>query len=414
MVCKTLQLSDTGLPEGDALWPMLRRGKLGPLLYAGRLRFGEREAAEPWHRAFRVDYAASLGSHRVYRDAAAALLQALGVQRVPALLLRGTAVAERLYDDPGLRPYTDIDLLVPRAQLPEAKGVARDLGYHPPEGSLPDGFYERHHLHLRYIAPTTGVPLEIHWALDHPFSLLRVDFDDLFASALIDRLAGAPVLRPSDEDLLILLALHLAKHGTALRGAAPVAVLPRAARRGILLWMVDLHLLIAAHGRTMDWEAIARRLDAWEAVGAVGAVLSQVGAALGTGLPLGAERLAEAAPRAPILARAFAALAGGEARAARGFRALSGAMSRSPAFFGLERAADLPSFLYPPRRWVERHAPSPGSPVLLRRAAHTIHAARRLGRLAWDLGACFASRALPRPGGRRLAVPAAGGTPVQG
>jgi hypothetical protein len=414
MACRTITLSDAGLPRGDRLWSALRRGKLGPMLYASRLRVGDAAPPDPWRRSFRQDYFTSLVSHHAYCAATSRILQEASARGLPALILRGTSVAEGLYDDPALRPYTDIDLLIPRARLAEAKELARELGYEAPNGSLPDSFFERHHLQLRFVAPDTGVPLELHWALDHPFTLYRVDYDSLVANALTGPIGGAEALRPTAEDRLIILALHLSKHASALQ-FLPADELPaHALERNLLLWMVDIYRLVDATDDPLDWDEVVRRAESWEVSGPVGTALQAVAQVLKAPIPAAPlAALVRAGGRPAILERGLARVFVGNGVGSRGLRRLSSRVVSSPALFNLERISGVGSFVFPSAGWVRRHGPWPGGPLPLRRVLQSGRSAMQLSRFFWDLGTRSAAAASRRFTGRSPA-PAARRTPVQG
>ena len=57
---------------------------------------------------------------------AAAVAQATDA---PGIVLKGPAISDRLYPDPGLRPYNDLDLLVARRALQDAKAALSAIGY---------------------------------------------------------------------------------------------------------------------------------------------------------------------------------------------------------------------------------------------------------------------------------------------
>jgi len=403
----TIRIAATGLPRGDALWAAAARGKLGPMLHAGRVAFSASPPPPAWRARFRRDYFASVVSHHLYRGAAAEILREANAQGIPAVLLRGTSVAERYYpEDPALRPYTDLDLLVPRGRLEETKQLARRLGYRPAAGAFPDAFYERHHLHLRYLGTGSGIPLEIHWAVDHPLSTHRIDYASLFGAATADRLVGAPVLRLSATDEFLLLALHLAKHASAVH-ALPPALLPgRAVERGLILWMADLDRIVALRGPAFDWDALLARAEAWEVTPHLGAALAATATVLGTQVPGAVRRRLLAAAPVGALERACAHLANGHGPLSRRLRAWSGKLSAGPAFFSLERGAELARILLPPAAWVRRHGPAPALPVSLRRGLHMAYTAGRgLGMLA-EIAALVAARG-PRHLSRRDSLPEA-------
>lgn len=53
---------------------------------------------------------------------------ALGVADIPVRVLKGAAVAHTVYDDPAMRSYGDVDLLVPAERYDEAVGVLEATG----------------------------------------------------------------------------------------------------------------------------------------------------------------------------------------------------------------------------------------------------------------------------------------------
>lgn len=57
------------------------------------------------------------------------ILQALRENGVNAVVLRGPEFADRLYPQPGLRLFTDLDILVPRVSVETASTTLRQLGY---------------------------------------------------------------------------------------------------------------------------------------------------------------------------------------------------------------------------------------------------------------------------------------------
>lgn len=64
-----------------------------------------------------------------HRQLLAQLLPALADQGIPALLLKGSAIAYDLYDRPAARSRGDTDLLVQRASLGKARAVLQALGF---------------------------------------------------------------------------------------------------------------------------------------------------------------------------------------------------------------------------------------------------------------------------------------------
>src|SRR5450755_1065339 len=69
-------------------------------------------------------------ARRLTIDAATAeMVTAFRVAGIRSILLKGAAIAARLYDEPSERPYCDFDLLVELARYTDAGEIARGLGY---------------------------------------------------------------------------------------------------------------------------------------------------------------------------------------------------------------------------------------------------------------------------------------------
>ena len=62
-------------------------------------------------------------------DQASRIARALGEAGVPHALIKGQAFAQELYPDPSDRPYSDIDILLPRAALARAGEIMQTLDF---------------------------------------------------------------------------------------------------------------------------------------------------------------------------------------------------------------------------------------------------------------------------------------------
>src|SRR4051794_17940646 len=77
------------------------------------------------------------------------VLKALESAGLEALLMKGPAIAARLYGPGEHRPYVDCDLLIPAASESRVSDVLRDLGFTPDPGfGVPDpGVADQHEWH---------------------------------------------------------------------------------------------------------------------------------------------------------------------------------------------------------------------------------------------------------------------------
>ena len=156
----------------------------------------------------------------------AEVLRHLQRTEVPALLLKGPSIARWLYDQPGERPYGDVDLLVPAGAETRAETALRGLGYRPDPGlGRPDPGVAANHVWLR----GAGERVELHVSLIG-IRAATADVWPLLAPGAETLDVGgerAAVLGPPARALH--LALHAAQHG--IRSEQPLEDLRRGLAR---------------------------------------------------------------------------------------------------------------------------------------------------------------------------------------
>jgi Uncharacterised nucleotidyltransferase len=155
---------------------------------------------------------------------------------VPIAAFKGPALAWRIYENPGMRQYLDLDLLVPRSAMTRSIGLLAELGYRP-ELRLPKQL-ERSLLEtggqVVLIHDELQAIVDLHWNLA-PRSLgLALDAETLWPGLRPLRIAGGSALSFTDTDQLALSAWHGGKHGwTTLSWLADIAAI---LERGGIEW----------------------------------------------------------------------------------------------------------------------------------------------------------------------------------
>ena len=158
---------------------------------------------------------------------------------------KGATLAKMLYGDLSAREYTDIDLIVPKAQFSEAEDVLASLGY---SGAQGDRAFRRTFLaYLRqyaFVHPDLAVAIDLHWDFSGrhvPFPLTSAEtWNELEDVSIGDQ--RVPAVSGTN------LALLLAGHGT------------KEAWRS-LGWICDFAMLLDRRP-DLDWSALHRRARA--------------------------------------------------------------------------------------------------------------------------------------------------------
>lgn len=226
------------------------------------------------------------------------------------LLLKGAALAATLYDNIGLRPFGDVDILVPRPALEGAREALGMLGYSEAVPDLVEGLGEavRKELLLRG-GPHNQVAVELHWGLiagDNDWRTVPTDWfwatSEPWSPApqqmmletgesFVEATASIPVRQMAPTPLLLYLAAHLMlQHGGGQAG---------------LLWYYDIDLLIRRRGAEIHWGDLIDQAVAFRWVAALHAALAETQTRFETPFPEGLlDRLRDAAE--PHVARLVA------------------------------------------------------------------------------------------------------------
>ena len=206
---------------------------------------------------------------------------------IESAVFKGMHLCEKVYRDPEIRPGMDIDLLVRRHQVRDSVVLLEELGlgrFWP--SLLEDAYYDRHHLHQQRCTPEHRIWVDIHWALDHPYNCLTIDYDALMDRTRESTLVGAPVRELSASDDLLCLVVHLVKHAVYLPGVLSRPDLARIILAdGFLMYFVDIATLLQTHAAEIDWPETWRRARAWGATVSLDASLRVCRDCLATPMP---------------------------------------------------------------------------------------------------------------------------------
>ena len=222
-------------------------------------------------------YRAEASSLTLYRELARLLAQGAARRLTPPILLKGGALAATLYEQLGLRPMSDLDLLVGRAELDAWLEAARDTGFRRLCPEMSRGLTEKVHYHVALAGGVHGETiLELHFGLlagasdwRSPDAVWFLDRSEAFE--LPPEVSCPPARRLLPGPHLLYLSAHaMLQHGGA---------------QARLIWFHDIHLLVSRLGHRIDWESLVERAGAlrWDA--ALRGALSRARDLYGTSIP---------------------------------------------------------------------------------------------------------------------------------
>ena len=201
-------------------------------------------------------------------------LESAEIRDIKTIVLKGLWMCEKIYRNPAIRPGADIDILVRRNDVDACLKLLSEQGigeFWP--NLLKDEYFTRHHLHQQRSNPDLSIWFEIHWAFDHPYTLLTVDYEGIFERAKPSTLLNAPLREMALPDLLLSLAIHLVKHAVYLPSLLDREDLPRIILAdGMLMYYLDITELLQQN-KEMDWDLTVKLARDWGAVDILGSVL---------------------------------------------------------------------------------------------------------------------------------------------
>jgi Uncharacterised nucleotidyltransferase len=207
-----------------------------------------RDAPPEWQELLTSRRLTAVDNLRLRRELTR-VIGALTEAGIPALALKGIVLAHAAYDDPSLRPMTDLDLLVPHGERGNAVNVLRKLGFDYPQG-LPILLRE-HNSRLdpkqEHAPPLQSsesrVLVEVHTELECSEPIFRVPAGEFWSRSTLAAIGGLRIRTLCPEDNLFHICLHQARAHRFEKGLLP---------------LLDIRVLLDSY-RAWNWEGIAAR-----------------------------------------------------------------------------------------------------------------------------------------------------------
>lgn len=223
------------------LYQRAQRHGVAPLIY-WHVRQGQLSIPPPVVEQFKQAYLTTLARNRIFLGELERIVSALTEEGIAVVLLKGAVFVRTLYEDIGLRPMSDLDILVRKADIPQAVSLLKKNGYMEPVLHQSELLKQdvTHDVHLRQSQPPY-VDIEVHWLLVGGEKFRQKTDIDWFWQRVIP-LEGWPerLYTLSSTAHLLYLCGHLGfQHGLGNIG---------------LLWLVDIRRFLARYEHVIDWE----------------------------------------------------------------------------------------------------------------------------------------------------------------
>ena len=229
--------------RGDIEWPLLIKmaeaQSVMPLLY----RELESEFPGRAPQELRTRFQNHARSNLIQTAEIVKVLDLLEQSEIPAIPLKGPALAAWAYGNLTYRAFTDLDLLIHRDDVPLAKEALVRAGFrlesdvHWPCASAYVRSKERE---LSFVRPANRVRVDLHWSLSPDYFAGALDGDQIWENLATVPLAGRQVPALSPEILLMFLCAHGSKH-----------------RWECLGWICDVALVLRRS--EIDWSRLLSR-----------------------------------------------------------------------------------------------------------------------------------------------------------
>ena len=197
--------------------------------------------------------------NRILRDALVELLRAAADAGMSVMPLKGAALTWAYYETSGLRPMSDLDLLVRPGDAEACGAMLRGLGYtalERPAALLAARLRDPAQREHAYVAERAGTTVMVEYRTE-PLDPMGAPLDPTLSARLLRHAArmwergtpgtfdGAPFVRIAPEDLLLHITSHLSTRHVGLR----------------LLWLHDAGRVLAARQTDFDWPSFFRAVE---------------------------------------------------------------------------------------------------------------------------------------------------------
>ena len=225
--------------QSQDFWTLAQADAMFPILWS-KLDMQQKEKVLPlllFHISPQIQTADSLRM----RNATLRVLRAFQQANIPVICMRGLTLSHKLYPEPHLRPFTDIDILIHTKDTLMAKQVIGNILHYNPVPAFPMLFKQG------------DIPLDLHI---EPIGIERIkawqhltplNTDDFFKHATKSELEGEEALLLQPYVLLPYLCFHAQKHSFER-----------------LIWLYDIKLLVEMINQDNGWDEVRKGIHEYQ------------------------------------------------------------------------------------------------------------------------------------------------------
>ena len=231
-----------GQIDWEYLFLLARRHAVVPLVYLQLKRHAADVVPNEHLRLFKQNYLENSARNTVLAAEMCRLIGLLAEAGIQAIPYKGPALAAFAYNNLALRRFVDLDVIVKKSDVLQAREVLLAEGYTPAK-SLSQGQQEillRTQHNMQFSRDNHRLIVELHWEIAPHLFASAVSSDKLWQNLTTIDLNGTRVRTLSSDDLLLSLCVHGSRH-----------LWER------LSWICDVAELLARH--SFDWTTLLER-----------------------------------------------------------------------------------------------------------------------------------------------------------
>jgi hypothetical protein len=257
---KTIKNSDI---DWDKVFQISRQLKFSPILYKAiknnHIIQQSYHIPDTFIQKIKFSYTHSLMMNKINFKKLNDVLDTLCLAGVDVILLKGCHLAPFVFQDIGIRPMADIDIMVKDEDLLKAESLLFSIGYHYSkkfkdelkQSCLIERYKNKiYYNHLYPFYNSKGIKsLEVHWSFDEPTSPFHVDIEGAWKRAKPVKIKNYNVFILSPEDLILQLCIDVAFDHNYFSG---------------LSRLFDISIAINHYADEIDWHHLQALAYKWK------------------------------------------------------------------------------------------------------------------------------------------------------